>query len=149
MTKKLYYYTRDFPRIFSTNAIEELSAFLTESHSFFKKDECSYPYNVKVLKSGTTLLEYSLAGFTKKEITLNVEHDNLIIKAKVLPDTKDSDIYEVYNGIAKRSMVHTVPIDPKYVDLKNIKAEFENGILTITIPQSQESKDSHFEVKIK
>ena len=148
MTNKLYYYTREIPALFSSSAMDEITELFNSTH-FFKKSECTYPYNVKVMADGTSVLEYSLAGFTKEEITLNVENDKLIVKAQAKKqDPKDEHAYNVYIGIAKRSMVHSVPIDPKYHDLKKIKAEFENGILIITIPQSKESKESNFEVKI-
>lgn len=151
MTNKLYYYTRDIPSLFSTSAIDELVNLFNESHSFFNKGECAYPFNVKIMKDGTSVLEYSLAGFTKDDITLKVENDKLIVKAKIEKEDNEEDktAHYVYKGIAKRSMVHTVPVDSKHHDLKSIKAEFEDGILIITIPQTQESKDANFEVKIK
>jgi HSP20 family protein len=150
MTKQMYYYTRDIPSLFSRNGLEDIIEFFNESHSFFKKDECSYPYNVKVLKDGTSVLEYCLAGFTKDDISLKVENDKLIVKATLdkQEDQEDDGSRYVYKGIAERNMVHSVRIDPKYHDLKKIKADFENGILVITIPQSKESKEANFEVKI-
>lgn len=147
MTNITKYYV---PSLFSHNGIEDIINFFTESHSFFRKNECHYPYNVKVLKDGTSILEYSLAGFTKDDITLTIENDKLVVKAEIVnkDDKNEESTRYVYQGIAKRSMVHSVHVDPHYHDLKKITANFENGILVVTIPQSKESKDSKFEVKI-
>ena len=143
------YYLSGLPRsIISNNALNELYSLFNETTSFFSKKECAYPYNVKVRKDGTSVLEYSLAGFTKDEISLEVKDEKLIVKAKAEKEEPDESVTNVYTGIAKRSMVHSVPVDLKYHDLKNIKAEFENGILVIEIPQSQESKEANFKVEI-
>lgn len=85
------------------------------------------------------IIDVELAGFKKEDISLSFENKNLIVKAsyKSLKDEKTKYLHiERTEGIYSRKF---------YLgDIKhdNIKANFENGLLTIIIP-----KDSYKEIE--
>ena len=110
----------------------------------------TYPYNYYVdEKTGTSILEYALAGFKKSEIKVRVEKDLLIIKAKKETEVIDenSPTY-IHKGIAGRSMEVSWKLNLPAVDIKSMTVKFTDGILTIKLPESEESKESTFDCEI-
>ncbi len=128
--------------------IETLFFRSLEDSQLFNRTDCSYPYNVLSHKDGSILLEYCLAGFSKEDVNIKVEHDHICIEVKCETE-EDKDVKYIYRGIAERSMKHTLKLDPKSVDTKKITAEFKNGILTVTLPPAKEKKNSSYQVEIK
>jgi HSP20 family protein len=79
-------------------------------------------------------VELMLAGFDKKDIKLEVNDDTLTIEAeRKKNETNKYNKTESFFGKVKRSYSL-----PNYVDSDNINAEFENGILKVTIPKVEE-----------
>ncbi len=85
------------------------------------------PYNVIKEDDDTFLIEFAVAGFSKKDIEVKQEKNALIIEASIKED--DSKEY-IYKGIAARSFTRAFAL-AEYVEVKS--ATFEDGILTIKL----------------
>ena len=82
------------------------------------------------------LIDFSLAGFTKEDVSLNVENDILTIEGerKANEDIKYNRKTTFYGKFKK---TFTLPED---VVADKIDASFENGILSIGIPKNEKAK---------
>jgi HSP20 family protein len=87
-------------------------------------------------KDGEYLVEFGLAGFTREDVSLNVDNDILTIEGerKVNEDTKYNRKGTFYGNFKK---VFTLPDN---VVTDKIDASFQNGILSITIPKNGKAK---------
>jgi HSP20 family protein len=99
----------------------------------------NYPVsNCYVLGDGTSILELAVTGFTKENLTIIREDDNLIIEGK-RNKKHDENTKIVWDNIAYRDFKITYKCSAK-VDLTKIKSTLENGVLKIIIPLKEESK---------
>ena len=87
-------------------------------------------------KDGEYLVEFGLPGFTREDVSLNVDNDILTIEGerKVNEDTKYNRKGTFYGNFKK---VFTLPDN---VVTDKIDASFQNGILSITIPKNGKAK---------
>jgi len=73
-------------------------------------------------KEGQYLIMIEIPGFSKKQISIELVGNALIIKG----DNKDSE--------NKKHFKHTITLQSD-IDDKNIKSKLEHGLLTITVPR--------------
>ena len=93
------------------------------------------------------LMEAELPGLTEKDVELKIE-DNIL----TLSSRKDENKEEDKNGYLIRErrsaeFCRTFVL-PKDVDRENIKAEFKNGLLAVSIPKTPEAKPRKIDVKV-
>ena len=103
---------------------------------------------VNLYEEGKNLVvEVNMPGFNKDEIELTVSDDSLTVKAekKVEEEKKDKNYY--YREFSYSSASRTIPL-PKEIDVKKVKAKYENGILKIVAPK-KEAADEGVKVKIE
>ncbi len=136
---------------FPISGLDEFASIIDDlsTHKFFHPSDCAYPYNVKVFEDGSHVLEYALAGFKKEDVEIDIDDDKLIIKAKVNKTDDTSKFNYMHKGIAQRKMVHTVNVDTKYLDVKSIKAEMDDGILKVYLNPAKDLKERRFKVEVK
>jgi molecular chaperone IbpA len=95
------------------------------------------PYNVIRVSETETVLEYAVAGFNEKQITVEVE--NNILKITGTKDTSDIANY-LYKGVATRSFEKRFSL---HKNSEVTKAEYADGMLSIHIksvtPESNKS----------
>jgi molecular chaperone IbpA len=102
------------------------------------------PYDIIDQKNNTTLINVAVAGFTKKQITVTVEEQVLIIEGK--KEDKEAEGSVVHNGIAGRDFKLTFALAEFYeVD----SAKVEDGILSIKLVKNvpDEKKPKVIEIK--
>ena len=84
-------------------------------------------------------IEVAAPGFDKKDFNINIENEVLTISSeKQFEDSKEGETSsrrEFAYGAFQRSFTL-----PKSVDSDKIKANYENGVLNISIPKKEESK---------
>jgi len=94
------------------------------------------------------VIEAEIPGMDRKDITVKVEDNVLKISGekKLEREHKDRNyrFFERSYGKFERCMVL-----PEYVDSEKIKAKYENGVLTITIPKHEEVKAKVVDVKVE
>lgn len=89
-----------------------------------------------------------LAGVNPNEIDINIEKDVLTIRGQRGHDhekkTKEYLYQECYWGQFSRSVILPVPV----IESK-VEASFKDGVLTITMPKAEESKQVKIKVESK
>lgn len=84
------------------------------------------------------LLEADLPGFDKKDIQLDISGDTLSINAERHSEHKEENKKDSYIRCERSYGKYTRQFDVSAVDVDNIKAKYENGVLTLTLPKKQE-----------
>jgi molecular chaperone IbpA len=87
------------------------------------------PYNIEKIAENRYDIVMAVAGFSKSEITVQVEHDHLTIKGEKI-DTQDPIPEYLYRGLALRDFDRTFTLAEH---MKVIKAEIKDGLLLIQI----------------
>lgn len=85
------------------------------------------PYNVIKEDEDTFLIEFAVAGFSRKDITVKQEKNALIIEGSI---KEDEDTNYVHKGIATRSFTRAFAL-AEHVEVRS--ATFEDGILTVKL----------------
>ena len=92
---------------------------------------------------GSTVLEFALAGFKKKELAIDIQPD----KRSITISGKAGEENSKRQRIARRNFTRTYVNYDNNLDLSNAKAQFENGLLTVRVPQRQEMKPLSINIK--
>lgn len=87
------------------------------------------PHNVIEIAEGEQRIELAVAGFGPSDITIIVEKGILSVSGDTSPD---DDKKYLHQGIAARKFVKSFCLN-EYVEVTD--AEFDNGILSITIKE--------------
>jgi len=85
---------------------------------------------------GSTVMEFALAGFGKDELSIDIRPDKRSITVSA-----NSSVDENSNGsrrIARRNFTKTYVNYDDNLDLAGTQANFENGLLTVTVPPRAE-----------
>jgi|TARA_R110000868_G_scaffold107121_1_gene293139 molecular chaperone IbpA len=121
---------------FDTNALQSLNRALIGFDRMFDDFENRWANSVQtnypphnVLKTGENSYEVQIAvtGFTKEEISIEVNNDHLVIKGSRLQDDDENTVY-LYRGLATRDFQKIFPL-ADHVEVKS--SGMKNGILTI------------------
>lgn len=110
------------------------------SHFFGSDDHFTRSARVNIVERKDDFQVQVLApGFTKEDLKLNIEGDNLTITGEhKASDLAEGDRYtrrEFSAASFKRSFTL-----PKTVKADAVSATYEAGVLTVSIPKSEESK---------
>ena len=88
--------------------------------------------------NGSTIMEFALAGFGKDELSIDIRPDKRSItvstNSSMEEDTQSS------RRIARRNFTKTYVNYDDNLDLGCTQANFENGLLTVTVPPRAEVK---------
>jgi len=94
---------------------------------------------------GSTVLEFALAGFTKEDLTVDVQPDKRSIT--VSANAINHPAEKPNRRIAKRAFSRTYVNYDDNLDLYNARATFENGLLTVRVNQRPELKPHTIEIE--
>ena len=95
----------------------------------------SYTYQpaANIRKSETEVnLDLALPGWSRDEITLKVEDRNLMISGQT-GKSEENDFKYTRRTFAKRNFQRSFTLGNR-LDVENINAKMENGVLLVTIP---------------
>ncbi len=93
-------------------------------------------------------VESPLAGIDPKNVSVSVENDVLTIEGKSEKKT-EVDEKNYYRKEVRYGAFHRAVALPAAVNGEKAKAEFENGILKVTIPKEERAKPKAIPVKVK
>ncbi|WP_029897796.1 Hsp20/alpha crystallin family protein [Desulfohalovibrio reitneri] len=100
-------------------------------------------------KDGEYVVTAELPGVDEKDISLDLSGDNLVLTAKKDQEKKEEDkeggYYRVERSYGSFRRVFTLPAD---VDRENIKANYDKGVLTITMPRSEQLEQGAKRIEI-
>lgn len=100
------------------------------------------PYNVIKQDEDTYLVEIALAGFDKADLAVSVDNGNLIVKGE--KEKKEAEFQ--HKGIATRSFTRSFALG-EFMEVTG--ADFENGMLAITIERIVPEEKKPKTIKIK
>ena len=83
---------------------------------------------------GSTVLEFALAGFKKKELAIDIQPDKRSITITGTANEENTK----RSRIARRNFSKTYVNYDDNLDLSNAKASFEDGLLAVRVPQRPE-----------
>ena len=89
-------------------------------------------------KDDTFLLEMSIPGFKKEDISIEVDKDLLTISSYVETSNEEATEQFTRKEFSKQSFRRAFNL-PETVNQDKIDATYENGILTIALPKKDEA----------
>ena len=92
---------------------------------------------------GSTVLEFALAGFKKKELAIDIQPD----KRSITITGKANEENSKRQRIARRNFTRTYVNYDDNLDLTNAKAAFNDGLLTVRVPQRPEVKPVSIDIE--
>ena len=104
------------------------------------------PYNIQKTEDFKFEIEMALAGFDKKDISVEVAEGVLTVKSIKDKDTGATDEFTLYKGISKRNFTRKFTLAD---DIVVNDAKLENGMLTISLERiiPEEKKPRQITVK--
>ena len=88
------------------------------------------PYNIQKTEDYKFEIEMALAGFSKKDIEIEVAEGVLTVKSVKDKDTGSTDEYTLYKGISQRNFTRKFTLAD---DIVVKGAELKDGMLTISL----------------
>ena len=88
------------------------------------------PYNIQKLEDYKFEIEMALAGFSKKDIEIEVAEGVLTVKSLKEKDSGSTDDYTLYKGISQRNFTRKFTLAD---DIVVKGAELKDGMLTISL----------------
>lgn len=95
------------------------------------------------------LLEADMPGFEKNDIHLDVSGDTLTIKAERLTKNKTEDKKDRYVCSERSYGSYSRSFDITGIDAAGIKAKYNNGVLSLTLPKKVEKQPESQRVEIE
>ncbi len=92
---------------------------------------------------GSTVLEFALAGFKKKELAIDIQPCKRTIT--ITGNANEENLKR--KRIARRNFTRTYVNYDDNLDLSNAKASFENGLLTVRVPQRPQVKPVSIDIE--
>ena len=95
-------------------------------------------------EKGDTVMEFALAGFSKDDLSIDIkpEKRSITVRAESKSNEEDSN-----RRIARRSFEKTYVNFDNNLNLSAVTAEFENGLLCITVPIRPEAEPITIKIK--
>ncbi len=91
-------------------------------------------------------IKAELPGVDKDDVSINIDKGVLTIKGEKKTETEDKKRHRVECSYG--SFVRSFTL-PQSIKVDEVQAEYNNGILNLTIPKLEEAKPKEIEVKIK
>jgi HSP20 family protein len=94
------------------------------------------------------VVEMQVPGFKKENIKISFQDDYLKVEGNVEEEKKEEAKNYWRKEIKKGSFVRVIPL-PRKIDPKKAKATFKDGVLKITLPKIEKTKEAGEEIKIE
>lgn len=92
-------------------------------------------------------LELNAPGRNKEDFKVNLEKDLLTISYEKQAEPKAEDVKTIRQEFSAKQFKRSFTLDDK-VDVSNIQAKYENGILKIELPKKEQVKDEPKQITI-
>jgi len=94
------------------------------------------------------IVKASIPGLTAEDIEISITGETLTIRGELKQDEVQEGAHYHIRERRLESFSRSIPL-PTLVNTEKAKAEFENGILTLTLPKVEEVKPKTITVKAK
>lgn len=98
-------------------------------------------------KTDRYLAELAVPGFEKSDFKINVEGNILTVSTSKKEEKTESDDKTIRKEYSYKTFQRSFTLDEK-INVDNITAAYENGILKVTLPKKEETKSSTKEISI-
>lgn len=98
-------------------------------------------------KAGSYLAELAVPGFEKSDFKIKVDGNNLTISTSKKEENAETTDKTIRKEYSYKSFQRSFTLDDK-IDVDNISAAYENGILKVELPKKEEAKPSAKEISI-
>jgi HSP20 family protein len=94
------------------------------------------------------LVKAELPGMRKEEVKIQINNDVLSItgERKREEETREKTYHRIERAYGKFQRMIRLPTE---VDANNVKATYENGVLTIRLPKSEQAKPKEIAIEVK
>ncbi len=93
------------------------------------------------------IVKAELPGMKREDISVSLQDGNLIISGERRQEIKNEGV-EVYRAERYFGKFQRAVSLPATVASNKVKAEYKDGILTVTLPKSEEAKPKQIEVNV-
>jgi len=117
--------------------------------SLLRQSTTGYPVaDIYRNDDGNTVMEFALAGFNREDLSIDIQPDKraITVRAQAGSGSGEGDVVSP-RRIARREFTKTYVNYDDNLDLTNATAAFENGLLTVTVPQRAEVKPLQISIK--
>ncbi len=110
----------------------------------YRADRFRYPAVNMWTDDNSAVVTAELPGFSKEDIDISILDKNLTLKGKRDLDSEEATYHrqERMNGEFERTVELPYP-----VEVEKVKADFNRGILTVTLPRAKADKPRKIEIK--
>jgi molecular chaperone IbpA len=120
--------------------LDEMSNALTGRNTSFP------PYNIKQLNDDHYQIEMAVAGFSKKDLKIELANNQLTIEGSQQSSDESTDANYLYKGIAARQFRQSFALEDH---VKVLGSELKDGVLKIELERQipEEMKPRSIEIK--
>ena len=97
-------------------------------------------------KNGDFVIRTELPGLKAEDIDISIDDSSLTIKGEFEREKEEQDDNMLFQELRYGKFQRTVNL-PSQVDSDHIDAAFEEGVLKVTLPKTEESKPKQISVK--
>lgn len=131
----------DFPKTFNDLLEDTITTdFVSTAKSFPTMDIAEYQSEYVVIAE--------MPGVKKEDVKITFEKNLLTVQGQRKPSEIPQDARVLLNEMRVRDFSRSIRI-PVEVDVNDLSAELENGMLRIVLPKAEEAKPKQIEVKVK
>lgn len=113
-----------------------------------KVDEEWFPMLDMKEDSENILVNIEVPGMRKEDIKVTLRGNQLLVSGerRFEKEKKDETYHRIERSYGKFQRIITIPVE---VEQSKIKATYENGILSITLPKTEKEKPKEIEISLK
>jgi len=125
------------PNVLGRTVFDEIFNSMLDMPTLINKTTQGYPVaDIYKNDDGSTTMEFALAGFDKDELNVEVKPEERTITVSAASDNGA----QAQRRIARRSFKKTYVNYDNNLDLTAAKADYKNGLLTISLPTRPEAQ---------
>ena len=136
-----------FPSLLGRSVFDDFfGALSADIPNLVRRTTSGYPVaDIYTAGDGSTVMEFALAGFSKGDLSVEVkpEDNTITVSAQTTLDEGETDS----RRIARRGFKKTYVNYNNKLDLSAVAATYENGLLTVVLPQTPEVAPLAVEIK--
>jgi len=122
------------PSLLGRNVFDDVfDNFFNDFPNLLRQTTQGYPVSdIYQNEKGDTVMEFALAGFSKKDLSIEIKPEKRSITVRAESNASEEEVSS--RRIARRSFEKTYVNFDNNLDLSSVTANFENGLLYITVP---------------
>ena len=128
------------PSLLGRSVLDDVfTTFFSDFPSHLQRSTSGYPVaDIYRSEDGSTVLEFALAGFSKEELSIDIQPDKRSITVSAESDVNGEN--STARRIARRSFKKTYVNYDDNLNLADTSATLENGLLTVMVPPQPEAQ---------